>query len=187
MSSAKRPLATQQRLIFQTRQGAADDRSPAFGIGKSGHAGYALKWNGIFAVLRPTITYNDARIAPSECADSIQHEQETGLARAGGETSLKLIQGGYGGLRGWIDQVERMGELKRVSGASWDAEMGAITHMLTEHSHGTAPALLFDDIPGISGRLPYTVWAFLVCSAGCADPRIAAGARTQSRHRQAIS
>ena len=67
------------------------------------------------------------------------------MSRPGKEAGLKLVQGGYGGLRGWIDQVEKMGELKRVSGASWDAEMGAITHMLTEHSHGTAPALLFDE------------------------------------------
>jgi hypothetical protein len=33
----------------------------------------------------------------------------------------------YGGLRGWIDNVDRLGELKRVSGAHWDVEMGAIT------------------------------------------------------------
>jgi UbiD family decarboxylase len=54
----------------------------------------------------------------------------------------------YRGLRGWLDRVEAMGELQRVSGASWDAEMGALTHMLTEKSAGTAPALLFDDVPG---------------------------------------
>jgi 4-hydroxy-3-polyprenylbenzoate decarboxylase len=54
----------------------------------------------------------------------------------------------YRGLRGWLDRVEQMGELKRVSGAHWDAEMGAITHMLTEKSAGTAPAILFDDVPG---------------------------------------
>src|SRR5437016_10083327 len=41
-----------------------------------------------------------------------------------------------------------MGELLRVSGAHWDSEMGAITHMLTEKSRGNAPAILFDDIPG---------------------------------------
>jgi 4-hydroxy-3-polyprenylbenzoate decarboxylase len=70
------------------------------------------------------------------------------VARPGSETNLKLVKGGYGGLRGWIEQVDKMGELKRVSGASWDTEMGAVTHMLTEHSHGTAPALLFDDVPG---------------------------------------
>jgi 3-polyprenyl-4-hydroxybenzoate decarboxylase len=54
----------------------------------------------------------------------------------------------YRGLRGWIDMVDRLGELKRVSGAHWDVEMGAITHMLTEKSGGTAPAILFDDVPG---------------------------------------
>jgi UbiD family decarboxylase len=54
----------------------------------------------------------------------------------------------YRGLRGWLEVVDRVGELKRVSGAHWDVEMGAITHMLTEKSGGTAPAILFDDIPG---------------------------------------
>src|SRR5688572_9895951 len=54
----------------------------------------------------------------------------------------------YGDLRGWIEQVKRMGELLEVGGAHWDAEMGSITQMLTEKSRGNAPALLFDDIPG---------------------------------------
>ena len=35
-----------------------------------------------------------------------------------------------------------------MSGADWDVEMGAITHMLTEKSRGQAPAILFDDVPG---------------------------------------
>jgi UbiD family decarboxylase len=56
--------------------------------------------------------------------------------------------GNYGDLRGWIDQVDRFGELLKVSGAHWDAEMGSITQMLTEKGRGQAPALLFDDIPG---------------------------------------
>ena len=56
--------------------------------------------------------------------------------------------GAYRGLRGWIDTVDRLGELKRVSGAHWDVEMGAVTQMLTEKSGGTAPAILFDDVPG---------------------------------------
>jgi 4-hydroxy-3-polyprenylbenzoate decarboxylase len=55
---------------------------------------------------------------------------------------------GYRGLRGWLEQVDQLGELERVSGASWDVEMGALTHMLTEKSGGTAPAILFDDVPG---------------------------------------
>ena len=55
---------------------------------------------------------------------------------------------GYRGLRGWLDEVKRMGELLHVNGAHWDVEMGAITHMLTEKSSGTAPAILFDEVPG---------------------------------------
>ena len=52
------------------------------------------------------------------------------------------------GLRGWLDQVRQMGELLDVKGAHWDAEMGSLTQMLTENSHNSAPAILFDNIPG---------------------------------------
>src|ERR1700761_8199274 len=52
------------------------------------------------------------------------------------------------GLRGWLDEVQRIGELLHVNGAHWDTEMGAITQMLTEKSNNTATALLFDDEPG---------------------------------------
>jgi 4-hydroxy-3-polyprenylbenzoate decarboxylase len=58
------------------------------------------------------------------------------------------VIGNYGDLRGWIDQVEKFGELLKVSGAHWDAEMGSITQMLTEKGRGQAPAILFDDVPG---------------------------------------
>src|SRR5580658_8912710 len=54
----------------------------------------------------------------------------------------------YRGLRGWLDVVDKFGELERISGAHWDVEMGAITHMLTEKSRGQAPAILFDEAPG---------------------------------------
>ena len=54
----------------------------------------------------------------------------------------------YRGLRGWLETVDKLGELERVSGANWDVEMGAVTHMLTEKSRGQAPAILFDDVPG---------------------------------------
>ncbi|HEY6702950.1 MAG TPA: hypothetical protein VI010_02530, partial [Xanthobacteraceae bacterium] len=69
------------------------------------------------------------------------------MARAGSEAASKQRMQ-YRGLRGWLEQVDKMGELRTVDGAHWDVEMGAITHMLTESSSGTAPALLFDDIPG---------------------------------------
>src|SRR5215472_17595843 len=54
----------------------------------------------------------------------------------------------YRGLRGWLDEVQKMGELLHVNGAHWDAEMGAITQVLTEKSNNTAPAILFDEVPG---------------------------------------
>ena len=54
----------------------------------------------------------------------------------------------YRGLRGWLDTVEKLGELERVSGANWDVEMGSITQMLTDRSNNIAPAILFDEVPG---------------------------------------
>ena len=69
------------------------------------------------------------------------------MARAGGDTvSKQRMQ--YRGLRSWLEQVDKMGELRKVDGAHWDVEMGAITHMLTEKSRGNAPAILFDNVPG---------------------------------------
>ena len=64
------------------------------------------------------------------------------------KTAEAGTQIGYDGLRGWLASVAGMGELLHVKGAHWDAEMGAITHMLTEKSQGTAPAILFDEVPG---------------------------------------
>ncbi len=54
----------------------------------------------------------------------------------------------YRGLREWLQRVEDMGELLRINGAHWDKEMGSLTQMLTESARGTAPAILFDQIPG---------------------------------------
>jgi len=54
----------------------------------------------------------------------------------------------YRGLRDWLEQVEKLGELLKVNGAHWDREMGAITQMLTEGGKGKAPVILFDEVPG---------------------------------------
>ena len=51
-------------------------------------------------------------------------------------------------LRDWLKQVEEIGELKTVNGASWDGEMGALTELTAEKYPGKAPALLFDNVPG---------------------------------------
>src|SRR5262249_10203204 len=74
---------------------------------------------------------------------------ESSMARTGGDAaSTQRMQ--YRGLRGWLEQVDKMGELRKVDGAHWDVEMGAITHMLTEKSRGSAPALWVDIVPGMS-------------------------------------
>lgn len=49
-------------------------------------------------------------------------------------------------LRAFIDEVERLGELKRVEGAHWDCEIGAVTELMAEHP--SKFMLLFDRIKG---------------------------------------
>ena len=51
-------------------------------------------------------------------------------------------------LRAFLAEVEKGGELKTVTGAHWDKEMGAVTEVLYRQLVDKAPALLFDDIPG---------------------------------------
>src|SRR5262245_57943196 len=50
----------------------------------------------------------------------------------------------YRYLRGWIDAVDGFGELKRINGANWNLEMGAITEVFARKE--PYPAILFDDI-----------------------------------------
>ncbi|HEX9145192.1 MAG TPA: UbiD family decarboxylase, partial [Candidatus Binatia bacterium] len=48
---------------------------------------------------------------------------------------------GYADLRDWIEQVEAMGELRRIQGADWKHEIGAVADI---SSH----PVLFDEIEG---------------------------------------
>jgi len=48
--------------------------------------------------------------------------------------------------RDWLDAVDRIGELKRVDGATWEEDIGRVTEML--HHTDDSPAVLFDNIPG---------------------------------------
>lgn len=48
------------------------------------------------------------------------------------------------GLRDWLKAVEKMGELKKIDGAHWDLELGAITDLYQQKPG--SPALLFDNI-----------------------------------------
>src|SRR6266481_4735547 len=47
-------------------------------------------------------------------------------------------------LREWLARVDKLGELKRVTGANSEEDIGAITEML-DHAEGS-PCVLFDEI-----------------------------------------
>ena len=49
-------------------------------------------------------------------------------------------------LRPWLDEVRRLGELRDVSGADWNLELGTISELNVKKEN--PPALLFDRIPG---------------------------------------
>lgn len=51
-----------------------------------------------------------------------------------------------GDLRDWLDRVDSMGELRSVSGADWNREIGAISQI--NYRRPLNPALLFDEIKG---------------------------------------
>src|ERR1700744_18387 len=50
-----------------------------------------------------------------------------------------------GDLRSFIGQIEELGQLRRIEGADWNVEIGAITETVSDKE---GPALLFDAIKG---------------------------------------
>ena len=55
-------------------------------------------------------------------------------------------------LREWIERVEGIGELMRVSGVDWNLEMGAVAEMIYQATPDNPPAILFENIPGYSSE-----------------------------------
>jgi len=51
----------------------------------------------------------------------------------------------YKDVRGWIQQVDKMGELKVIEGADWNLEIGGLSVLASKHREDS-PALLFDRI-----------------------------------------
>ena len=49
-------------------------------------------------------------------------------------------------LREYIQEVEKLGELRRVEGASWEEDIGLAAELLLHNEK--APCALFDEIPG---------------------------------------
>jgi 4-hydroxy-3-polyprenylbenzoate decarboxylase len=52
----------------------------------------------------------------------------------------------YDDLRGWIAEADRLGEVKHVTGASWERDIGMATEVVLHASN--SPSVLFDEIPG---------------------------------------
>ena len=52
----------------------------------------------------------------------------------------------YTDLRQWIDEAEKLGEVRVITGASWQEEIGMAAEIAL-HSDA-APCLVFDDVPG---------------------------------------
>jgi UbiD family decarboxylase len=55
-------------------------------------------------------------------------------------------------LRDWIERVDGIGELMRVSGVDWNLEMGAVAEMIYQAKPDNPPAILFENIPGYSSE-----------------------------------
>jgi UbiD family decarboxylase len=55
-------------------------------------------------------------------------------------------------LREFIQRAERAGEVVHVEGAHWNLEVGAVAEAVC-HAKSEAPALVFENIPGYSGKM----------------------------------
>lgn len=64
-----------------------------------------------------------------------------------GEHNLKH-QFAYRDLRDWIAEIDRLGEIKRLQGMSWEREIGMVSTLLQRSD--PAPCALFEDIPGVA-------------------------------------
>ena len=52
----------------------------------------------------------------------------------------------YQDLREWIAEAEKLGEIRHITGASWEEEIGQIAE-LVQHDEN-APCVIFDEVPG---------------------------------------
>ncbi len=55
----------------------------------------------------------------------------------------------HGDLREWIENAEKIGRLKRISGANWELEMATLAELFCHRKKLETPALLFENIPGV--------------------------------------
>ncbi len=68
------------------------------------------------------------------------------VSTASSERSNVAARIAYDDLRGWIDQARRFGEVKEVSGLTWEQDIGMVSEMAMHDD--SAPCFIFNDIPG---------------------------------------
>jgi 4-hydroxy-3-polyprenylbenzoate decarboxylase len=66
-----------------------------------------------------------------------------GTGRAGSNVSPHLV---YHDLRKWLDEAEKLGEVKTVKNLSWERDIGILASMVLRDER--APCFVFEDIPG---------------------------------------
>src|SRR5579859_6915600 len=52
----------------------------------------------------------------------------------------------YNGLRGFLEEIDKLGQLRYIHGADTETEIGAATDVLQHSKQG--PAAMFDQVPG---------------------------------------
>jgi hypothetical protein len=68
------------------------------------------------------------------------------VSTASSERSNVAVRIAYDDLRGWIDQARRFGEVKEVSGLTWEQDIGIVSEIALHDD--SAPCFIFNDIPG---------------------------------------
>ena len=66
-----------------------------------------------------------------------------GAAGSGSNTAPHLA---YHDLRKWLDEAQKLGEVKEVNGLSWQGDIGMVSEMALHDDN--APCFVFGDVPG---------------------------------------
>ena len=115
----------------------------------------AARQNG-HAVAKPWPPSSPARITPQmeERMAKLDEQPDAMGTQLGG--SAPIASGGIGSntaphlayhdLRKWIEEADKLGEIKRVQGLSWQQDIGLVSEMATHDD--SAPCFVFEDVPG---------------------------------------
>src|SRR6476646_6980857 len=77
-------------------------------------------------------------------------------------------------LRAFLSEVEKIGELRRISAIPWDKDIGGLVETILERSKNP-PAMIFDQIPGSRQDME------ILCSQIDTLPRLALGMSTDPK------